>query len=134
MRWCQLVHYPSVKNCVASLNNQGKECDIAVIGDKGRGQLRRVHGDKITMSMTELGAPGNFTLAGSIASDLIANGAADYDAIVIMYNAFKNAACTIKCTRLSNHSAERVKMNLSLRMNSNRTLNRRCWLTCRNTF
>jgi len=82
----------SVKNCVASLNKQGKECDIAVIGDKGRGQLRRVHGDKITLSMTELVAPGNFTLAGSIASELIANGAADYDAIVIMYNAFKNAA------------------------------------------
>ena len=82
----------SVKSCVKALDDQGKTADIAVIGDKGRGQLRRVHGEQIKMSMTELQAPGNFTLAGAIASELIANGAGDYDAIVIMYNAFKNAA------------------------------------------
>jgi len=79
-----------VKSCVAALQKQDKECDIAVIGDKGRGQLRRLQGDRITMSLTELVSPGNFTLAGAIASDLIAHGAADYDAVVIMYNAFKN--------------------------------------------
>ena len=82
----------SVKNCIIKLQEQGKDCDLVVIGDKGRGQLRRVHGDKITMSMTELQAPGNYTLAGAIASELIANGAGDYDAVVIMYNAFVNAA------------------------------------------
>jgi F-type H+-transporting ATPase subunit gamma len=82
----------SVKSCIAALQEQGKEADIAVIGDKGRGQLRRVHGDDIKLSMTELQSPGNFTLAGAIASELIANGAGDYDAVVIMYNAFKNAA------------------------------------------
>ena len=81
----------SVKNCIIKLQEQGKDCDLVVIGDKGRGQLRRVHGDKITMSMTELQAPGNYTLAGAIASELIANGAGDYDAVVIMYNAFVNA-------------------------------------------
>jgi F-type H+-transporting ATPase subunit gamma len=42
--------------------------------------------------MTEVQSPGNFTLAGAIASELFANGAGDYDAVVIMYNAFKNAA------------------------------------------
>jgi F-type H+-transporting ATPase subunit gamma len=42
--------------------------------------------------LTELASPGNFTLAGAIASDLIAAGAADYDAVVIIYNAFNNAA------------------------------------------
>lgn len=82
----------NVKNCVRALSEQGKEADIALIGDKGRGQLRRVHGDKIKLSMTELVAPGNFTLAGAIASELIAAGAGDYDAVVIMYNAFVNAA------------------------------------------
>jgi len=82
----------SVRNCVNSLHEQGKECDIAVIGDKGRGQLRRLYGESIKVSMTEVVSPGNFTLAGAIASDLIANGAGDYDAVVIMYNAFKNKA------------------------------------------
>jgi len=82
----------NVKNCVKALADQGKEADIAVIGDKGRAQLRRHLGDKIKLSMTEVESPGNFTLAGAIASELIANGAGDYDAIVIMYNEFKNAA------------------------------------------
>jgi len=82
----------NVKSCVKTLMDQGKEADIAVVGDKGRGQLRRVNGEQIKMTMTELEAPGNFTLAGAIASELIANGAGDYDAVVIMYNAFVNAA------------------------------------------
>jgi F-type H+-transporting ATPase subunit gamma len=82
----------SVKTCIKALHSQGKDADIAVIGDKGRGQLRRVHGDKIKLSVTEVQAPGNFTLAAAIASELIASGAEDYDAIVIMYNAYKNAA------------------------------------------
>jgi len=82
----------NVKTCVQALADQGKVADIAVIGDKGRGQLGRVVGDKIKLSMTEVESPGNFTLAGAIASELIANGSGDYDAVVIMYNEFKNAA------------------------------------------
>ncbi len=82
----------SVKNCVASLQKQGKEADIAIIGDKGRGQLRRTLSDSIQVSMTEVMSPGNYTLAAALASELIAAGAADYDAVVIMYNAYKNAA------------------------------------------
>lgn len=81
-----------VKGCIKALEDQGKSADIAIIGDKGRAQLRRQHADHIKLAMTEVQAPGNFTLAGAIASELIANGAGDYDAVVIMYNAFKNAA------------------------------------------
>lgn len=81
-----------VKDCIKSLEAQGKTADVAIIGDKGRGQLRRVYADYIKLTMTEVVSPGNFTLAGAMASDLIANGAGDYDAIVIIYNAFKNAA------------------------------------------
>jgi F-type H+-transporting ATPase subunit gamma len=81
-----------VKTCVKLMAAQGKECDIAFIGDKTRGQLRRVLSDKIKLSLTEVKQPGNFTLAGALASELIANGAAsNYDAIVLMYNGFKNA-------------------------------------------
>lgn len=82
----------SVKTCVAALKEQGKEADIAVIGDKGRGQLRRVYPELIQVSMTEVLSPGNFTLASALASELIAAGAGDYDAVVLMYNSFKNAA------------------------------------------
>jgi F-type H+-transporting ATPase subunit gamma len=82
----------SVKNCVAALQKQGKEADIAVIGDKGRGQLRRFHPEEIKVSMTEVMSPGNYTLASALASELIAAGAGDYDAVVIMYNAFQNSA------------------------------------------
>mmetsp|Transcript_20876 Transcript_20876/g.33935 ORF Transcript_20876/g.33935 Transcript_20876/m.33935 type:complete len:308 (+) Transcript_20876:68-991(+) len=80
------------KTCIAALEAQGKSADVAIIGDKGRGQLRRVHGEYIKMSLTEVESPGNYTLAGAIASDLIASGAGDYDAVVIMYNAFTNKA------------------------------------------
>ncbi|KAL3811524.1 hypothetical protein ACHAXA_010300 [Cyclostephanos tholiformis] len=86
----------NVKNCVKLMAAQGKECDIAVIGDKSRGQLRRVLSDKIMLTLTEVQQPGNFTLAGALASELIASGSGNYDAIVIMYNGFKNAATYIQ--------------------------------------
>jgi len=82
-----------VKTLVANLNAQGKECDIVIIGDKGRGQLARVHPEMITTSLTEVVSPGNFALASALSSELIKAGAAtDYDAILIMYNSFNNPA------------------------------------------
>jgi len=48
-----------VKTCVKLMAAQGKECDIALIGDKTRGQLRRVLSDKIKLSLTEVKQPGN---------------------------------------------------------------------------
>lgn len=81
-----------VKDCVKKLGAQGKECDIVVIGDKGRAQLKREHGSNIARSATDVVAPGTFTLASALASELTAAGAADYDAVVMMYNSFVNAA------------------------------------------
>jgi F-type H+-transporting ATPase subunit gamma len=81
-----------VKTAISKLHAQGKTCDVAVIGDKGRAQLRRFCADQIKVSFTEMQAPGNFTLAAAVASELIAAGAQDYDAVVIVYNAFQNAA------------------------------------------
>lgn len=75
------------------LKAQGKECDIAVIGDKGRAQLRRDFREYIHRSCTDVVAPGTFALGAGLASELMAAGAAtDYDAVVLMYNSFKNAA------------------------------------------
>jgi len=82
----------ATKDCIKKLADQGKSADVAVVGDKGRGQLGRLHADDIKLTLTEVQSPGNFTMAGALASELISNGAADYDAVVLFYNAFKNAA------------------------------------------
>jgi F-type H+-transporting ATPase subunit gamma len=81
-----------VKDCISKLRAQGKDADVALIGDKGRGQLRRSVPETLKLSVTEIASPGNFTTASAVASELIAVGAGDYDAVVIMYNAYKNAA------------------------------------------
>jgi len=82
-----------VKSCVSQLHKEGKECDIVIIGDKGRAQIRRFHGDLIKSTATEVVSPANFALASQLSSELIAAGAAtDYDAVVIMYNSFVNPA------------------------------------------
>eukprot|EP00934_Nitzschia_sp_Nitz4_P009337 Nitzschia sp. Nitz4//scaffold171_size48012//43617//44890//NITZ4_007134-RA/size48012-augustus-gene-0.30-mRNA-1//-1//CDS//3329538728//9327//frame0 len=83
----------SVKVMIKDLEAAGKSADIAVIGDKGRGQLRRTHGEMIKISATEVAAPGSFPLASALATELMSVGAAsDYDAIVLVYNSFVNAA------------------------------------------
>mmetsp|Transcript_32008 Transcript_32008/g.42683 ORF Transcript_32008/g.42683 Transcript_32008/m.42683 type:complete len:309 (-) Transcript_32008:185-1111(-) len=82
-----------VKDCVSKLKAQGKECDIVIIGDKGRGQLRRLHADLITRSATEVISPGTFALAAALTSEIMAaGGAKDYDAIMIVYSSYVNAA------------------------------------------
>lgn len=82
-----------VKEIVKAQQAAGKSADIVVIGDKGRAQLRRTHGDMIVRSATEVAAPGSFTLASGLATELMSVGAAeDYDAIVLVYNSFVNAA------------------------------------------
>jgi F-type H+-transporting ATPase subunit gamma len=81
-----------VRDCVKKLTSQGKECDIVVIGDKGRGQLRRTLGDKILRAATDVVAPGTFAMASGLAAELMAAGAADYDAVLLIYNSYVNAA------------------------------------------
>ena len=81
-----------VRTIVKATAAAGKECDVAVIGDKGRGQLRRFVGEKITVSMTEVEAPGTYALASALSAELIKAGAEDYDAVVMVYNSFVNAA------------------------------------------
>jgi F-type H+-transporting ATPase subunit gamma len=81
-----------VKSIVKAATDAGKECNIAVVGDKGRAQLRRTVGDLIVRSATEVQSPGTYSLASALASELIAAGAQDYDAIVMVYNSFVNPA------------------------------------------
>ena len=81
-----------VKDAVAKLAAQGKECDVVVVGDKGRSQLSRALPEKIVRTATEVVAPGNFNLAAALSSEIVAAGAAEYDAVMIVYNSFVNAA------------------------------------------
>lgn len=80
------------RSCVTKLTAEGKLCDIVIIGDKGRSQMRRILGDKIVKSATEVQSPGSFTLATALASEIMSVGANNYDGIMIIYNSFVNAA------------------------------------------
>lgn len=81
-----------IKDAVKKLDAQGKECDIVVIGDKGRSQMGRSVGNLIKRSATEVIAPPNFALCAQLSSEVIAAGAADYDAIMLVHNSFVNPA------------------------------------------
>lgn len=89
-----------VKDAVKKLHTQGKECDIVVIGDKGRAQLGRVHSDIIQRTLTEVIAPATFSLATVLASELIAAGAKDYDAIMLLHNSYVNPAVYTQMYRI----------------------------------
>jgi len=82
----------ATRDCVGKIHAQGKECDVVVIGDKGRSQLNRQIPDSIKRAATEVEAPGNFSLAAALTSEIVAAGAADYDAVMIIYNSYVNAA------------------------------------------
>ena len=81
-----------LKRCIIALAAEGKQCDVVVFGDKGRSTLRRAIPDKIVRTDTDIVAPGTFALASSLAMELAAVGASDYDAVVLMYNHFLNPA------------------------------------------
>merc|ERR1719491_82691 len=80
------------RNCVKQLHAQGKECGVVIIGDKGRGQLRRFVPDQIIRTATEVVSPGNFSLASALSTEIMQAGATDYDAVLFMYNSYVNAA------------------------------------------
>jgi F-type H+-transporting ATPase subunit gamma len=80
------------RNIIKKIELLGKTADIIVIGDKGRAQLGRTVGDKITRAATDVAAPGTFALAAALTTEIMAAGAADYDAVVLVYNSFVNAA------------------------------------------
>jgi len=81
------------RECGKSLTAQDKQFDIAVIGDKGRAQLKRLFAENVTKSMTGVVSPGSYGLAAALASDIIAaGGASNYDAVVLMFNSYVNPA------------------------------------------
>ena len=81
-----------VRDMIKKMGEQGKTADVMVIGEKGRSQMRRNLGDQITRSATDVVSPGTYALASALSTELIAAGVEDYDAVVMVYNSFKNAA------------------------------------------
>lgn len=81
-----------VRDMIKKITTDGKEADVVIIGEKGRSQMRRTVSDHITRSATDVVSPGNYSLASALSTELIAAGAEDYDAIVMVYNSFVNAA------------------------------------------
>jgi len=82
----------ATKQVASSLRSQGKEFDLVLIGDKGRGQLRRAVGEKIKRSITDVASPASLAFASALGAELAAIGVSEYDAVLILYNSYINPA------------------------------------------
>jgi F-type H+-transporting ATPase subunit gamma len=76
------------RQLMANLDKDGKSYDLFVLGDKGRGQMRRAYGDKFVGTATERVMPYTFDLASAISKELLEG---EYDSVHIVYNEFKSA-------------------------------------------
>ena len=76
------------RQMLAKLDADGKDYQLFVLGDKGRGQLRRVYGDKFLGSCTERVMPYTFDLASAIAQYTMEG---EYDSVHLCYNEFVSA-------------------------------------------
>lgn len=70
------------------LDANGKSFQMVVLGEKGRGQLRRQLGSKIIASATERTQPYTYDLAAALTGDMLKN---EFEGIHIVYNEFVSA-------------------------------------------
>jgi len=87
------------RQLMARLTAEGKDYDLFILGEKGRGQLRRQYADKIVGAATDRQMPYNFDLACAMTADLIGR---DYDSIHMVYNKFKSAIAYIPSIKTIN--------------------------------
>lgn len=76
------------KQLLAKLDAAGKEYEVFILGEKGRGQLRRLLGDKFVGSAGDRAVPYNFDLAISLTEEAFSR---DFDAVHLLYNEFVSA-------------------------------------------
>jgi len=76
------------KQLLTRMDADGKSYQLLVLGEKGKGQLRRIYGDKIVASLSDRAVPYNFELACAISQEIVSQ---DFDSVHILYNAFKSA-------------------------------------------
>jgi F-type H+-transporting ATPase subunit gamma len=77
-----------IKGLCNSLDAQGKTYELVVLGDKGKSQLSRSHGNKISRSVLNRNLPYSFDLACGLAQDCMNE---DYEGVHVVYNHFKSA-------------------------------------------
>lgn len=70
------------------LTASNKSYQVYILGEKGRGQLRRSVGDNFIGSASERLIPYNFDIASSITQDILSS---EFDAIHLIYNEFVSA-------------------------------------------
>lgn len=76
------------RQMLAKLDSSGKTYELYVLGEKGRGSMRRVFGDKFFGSATEREVPYTFELASALAQETLAG---QFDGVHIVFNQFKSA-------------------------------------------
>lgn len=73
---------------IAKIDASGKDCQLLVLGEKGRGTMRRVYADKFLGSMTDRVMPYTFELSSALAQEALRG---EFDAVHILFNEFKSA-------------------------------------------
>lgn len=76
------------KQALTKLDANGKDYQLYVCGEKGRGALRRIYGAKFLGSATDRVMPYTFELACAVTQDIIDG---EFDAVHLVYNKFKSA-------------------------------------------
>ena len=76
------------RQLLSRLDAGNKSYQLLVLGEKGRGQLRRIYGDKFLASVTDRALPYNFELASVITQEILSG---DFDSVHLVYNEFVSA-------------------------------------------
>ena len=77
----------TLRRMIPVMEAAGKTADIAVVGDKGRAQLRRIFPNAITNVASEVVRPVTFETCAALAAEVKAG---DYDAVHVVYNKHVN--------------------------------------------
>lgn len=91
------------RQLLSRLDSEGKSFQLLVLGEKGKGQLRRLYGDKIVASLSERSLPYNFELASAITQEIIST---EFDTVHLVYNEFKSAIAYIPSIKTINPKRE----------------------------
>lgn len=76
------------RQLLSRLESSQKSYEVYILGEKGRGQLRRSVGDKLIGCATDRLSPYSFDLALSITDDILNS---EFDAVHLLYNEFVSA-------------------------------------------
>jgi len=76
------------RQLLVRLEAQNKSYDLLILGEKGRGIMRRAYADKIVGAVTERVLPYTFDLACAITQEAITG---DYEGVHLIYNEFVSA-------------------------------------------